>query len=264
MRYVLLTIFLWLSNSAQAQDCPRIISQSPYITYTLQWLGLEDCIVGVSRYDTLELPTTGGILDPDKQAIDSLMAEIIFTTNWITEEKMAKSTPEGVQFYRLNGFDSMSEIIQNLKLILDITNQTQKQHKIHQFSNELRTRIKNINANNRSALLLSSCSGSPYSFGKRTWLYDLFQQIGFTLVETHEKIRHLKPGNEIEGITSLLNTFKPDILFIFERKKSSRCKLVIPDVPVKFILLDGENFLHPAPVILKGLKELDKKQASWY
>ncbi len=33
-----------------AAACPRIVSQSPYITRALDWLGLERCIVGVSRY----------------------------------------------------------------------------------------------------------------------------------------------------------------------------------------------------------------------
>jgi len=40
-------------------------------------------------------------------------------------------------------------------------------------------------------LLLSSCGGKPYSFGRETWLYALFTAAGFEVVETHRRIRHL-------------------------------------------------------------------------
>ena len=50
---------------AQEKECPRIISQSPYISEMLDYLGMGHCIVGVSRYSKRDLPRTGGILDPD-------------------------------------------------------------------------------------------------------------------------------------------------------------------------------------------------------
>lgn len=263
MKHLIIALLLLLTLPAQAWECPRLISQSPYITHSLTWLGLEQCIVGVSRYDSLDLPRTGGILDPDKQSIDSLMADIIFTTNWITEEKMTSATPEGVKFYRLNGFDSMAEIENNLRLIGKVSGLKDYEKKIRQYKHDLLNRKQKIQGNNKKALLLSSCSGTPYSFGKRTWLYDLFKQMDFSMVETHDKIRHIRPGNEIEEITTLLNTFQPDILFIFERKLNSRCNLILPKVPVKIVTLDGKHFLHPAPVLLEGLNELEKKQALW-
>lgn len=264
MKHFLVVILLLSAFQAQAWECPRIISQSPYITHSLQYLGLEKCIVGVSRYDELDLPHTGGILDPDKESIDSLMADIIFTTNWITDEAMAKATPEGVRYFRLNGFNAVIEIEENLRLIGRVTDMNRYQEKIDQFKDDLRTAKKKIDGNRKKALLLSSCSGSPYSFGKHTWLYDLFEQLNFNMVESHNKIRHIKPGNEITEITSLLDTFQPDILFIFERKLNSRCNLILPKVPVKIITLDGKHFLHPAPVLIKGLKELAEKRSVWH
>ena len=37
------------------QDCPRIISQSPYISEMLDYPGMKHCIVGVSRYSKRDL-----------------------------------------------------------------------------------------------------------------------------------------------------------------------------------------------------------------
>ncbi|MFO8023833.1 MAG: hypothetical protein R6U90_01690, partial [Thiohalophilus sp.] len=83
LRYSLLASLLFLSIPANTTtDCPRIISQSPYITHTLDWLGLKDCIVGASRYDQLEVPETGGVMDPDGEIIASLEPAILFTSDW--------------------------------------------------------------------------------------------------------------------------------------------------------------------------------------
>ncbi|MDH5181390.1 MAG: ABC transporter substrate-binding protein, partial [Gammaproteobacteria bacterium] len=256
MKAVILGLFCLWVITAQAAECPRIISQSPYITHSLQFLGLKRCIVGVSRYDDLDLPRTGGILDPDKQTIDGLMPDLIFTTNWISDEAMAKVTPKEARYFRLTGFNSLHEIEQNLRIIGRTTGDDNYDQKIATYKTELDRLRKQIDGKGKKALLLSSCSGSPYSFGKQTWLYDLFNQMNFKIVETHAKIRHIKAGQEITKINNLLNTFEPDILFIMERKLNSRCNLILPKVPVKIITLDGNHFLHPAPVLLEGLKEL--------
>ena len=85
---ILLLIYVPLSlHAAQPteiaqQNCPRIISQSPYISKMLDYLGMGHCIVGVSRYSKRNLPRTGGILDPDAQAIDSLMPDLNNTSDW--------------------------------------------------------------------------------------------------------------------------------------------------------------------------------------
>ena len=70
-----LALLLAAAPALAAGDCPRIISQSPYISHTLAWLELDHCIVGASRYDRGDHPDTGGILDPDGGAIAALVAE---------------------------------------------------------------------------------------------------------------------------------------------------------------------------------------------
>lgn len=52
-------------------------------------------------------------------------------------------------------------------------------------------------------LILSSCVGSPFSFGRRTYLFDLFTEAGFRVVEDHETIRHMNPSEPIKTISGL-------------------------------------------------------------
>lgn len=254
---------LLLALNGHAAECPRIISQSPYITYSLQWLGLEKCIVGVSRYDRLDLPRTGGISDPDKEAIDDLMPDIIFTSDRTKVETLQQITPAGAKAFRLHSFKTMQQIEDNLRTLGKATGIADIESRVSHFHHDWLVAIQRLDAKGKKVLLISSCSGTPYSFGKQTWLYDLFSQAGFKPVETHEKIRHLKKGNEFEEITTLLNRLEPEVMFVFERKLNAQCNLLLPKTPVRIVALDGNLFLHPAPILLQGLNDLYQKKPRW-
>ena len=262
---LLTLLFALFSLSAQASEesCPRIISQSPYLTKSLQWLGLESCIVGVSRYDRLERPHTGGIFDPDAEAIDALMPELIFTSNWTKPEVLKAVTPQGARAFRLDGFESMQQIEDNLRLMGREAKMVDIDKRVSDFQKQWKTLAAGINGNNKKVLLLSACSGMPYSFGKKRWLSDLFTQAGFVIVETAEKIRHIKPGEELVTLNALINELEPELLFIFERKQNKQCAFIKPKTPLTIINLDGERFLHPAPVLLDGLAELATHRNKW-
>lgn len=260
-------LFIMLSGppvtATAAADCPRIVSQSPYITKTLQWLGLEACIVGVSRYDTLDRPHTGGVLDPDADLIATLEPELLFTSDWTSAEKLAAVTPKETRSFRLHGFASMAEIEENLRLIGREARIRDIEAKVANFHLQWQGLASEVKGNGKKVLLLSACSGMPYSFGQKRWLSDLFTQAGFMNVETAEKIRHIKPGEKVTTINALINELEPDLLFIFERKQNKQCAFIKPKTPLQIINLDGDNFLHPAPVLLDGLAELRQHSSKW-
>lgn len=115
-------LFLLLSLAALSvqadqknSDCPRIVSQSPYITRALAWLGLERCIVGVSRYDVIDLPRTGGVIDPDVDAIALLEPQLMITSNWTKEEAWKKTAPPGATALRVDGFRGMAGVERMLR-----------------------------------------------------------------------------------------------------------------------------------------------------
>lgn len=248
---------------AAPNDCPRIVSQSPYITKTLQWLGLEPCIVGVSRYDRLDLPHTGGVLDPDADIIAALQPDLLFTSDWTAAEKLVAVTPAGARGFRLGGFASMAEIEDNLRIIGREVGINDIEQRVSTFHQQWRARAAGMNGNGKKVLLLSACSGSPYSFGQQRWLSDLFTAAGFVVVETAQTIRHIKAGEEMTTLNALINELEPELLFVFERKTSQQCALIMPKTPLTIVNLDGEKFLHPAPVLLEGLTELRRHQSLW-
>jgi iron complex transport system substrate-binding protein len=259
----LLLILFTGSTQATETTCPRIVSQSPYITKTLQWLGLEACIVGVSRYDVLDLPHTGGVLDPDADLIAVLEPDLLFTSDWTDKNKLAAVTPEGTRNFRLGGFGSMAEIEQNLHTIGNAVGMADIAQRTAQFHHDWLEAAHRIHGKGKRVLLLSSCSGMPYSFGKERWLSDLFTRAGFVNVETEPKIRHIRPGQTVATLNALVKKLEPDLLFIFEQTRHKQCAFIAPKTPLTIINLNGEKFLHPAPVLLEGLAELQQQQSKW-
>ena len=157
----------------------------------------------------------------------------------------------------------MNQLEENMNTIIEATNWKGASKKVSAFAKTWRNKVKQVQGNNKKVLLLSSCSGNAYSFGPNSRLYDLFTQAGFNVVETKEKIRHVRPGEEIKHITALLDRYQPELLFIFERKLKKQCQLMMPKVPVRILSFDGEKFLHPTTEILEGLDLLISKKHRW-
>ncbi|MBD3766702.1 MAG: ABC transporter substrate-binding protein [Gammaproteobacteria bacterium] len=262
--FIYLLVLLQMFIQSALADCPRIISQSPYITLQLEYLGLKNCIVGTSRYDDLkDIPNTGGIIDPDASAIAQLKPDLWITSVWTKSDIFQQTLPPTSQGLRLDSFQGMAQISQNLIDIAKIVKQPEAMHKAQQFSAQWQSKIQQVKGNGKKVLLLSSCTGQPYSFGNKTWLAELFTQAGFKLVDNTEGVRHLSKDRTPEETQALIAALKPDLIFVFTRQVADACSLIeLPKIS-QLLVLNGDNFLHPAPVLLKGIDELIEKQAIW-
>ncbi len=256
-------VLLLAGAAGAAADCPRIISQAPYITKTLQWLGLQQCIVGVSRYDTLDLPRTGGLLDPDADTIALLQPQLLLGSDWIAPAKWRAMAPDGAAAITLHGFQSMAQVEENLRVIGHAAHLADADRRAGEFAQAWRNAAAQVHGNGRRVLLLSACSGEGYSFGKQTWIYELFTTAGFDVVETAETVRPLTPSAPIAGVNGLIAKLHPDVLFLFERKGAKQCRLLLPQTPLRIVALDSDHFLDPAPTLLQGLNDLRATRAQW-
>ena len=255
MKKIFILLLLVIAGCSSQE--PRIISQSPYITHTLKYLGQEENIVGVSRYDFLERSLTGGILDPEEKAIAELDPDYIFTSDWTAPEVLSEVTPEGAESVVLNGFHNMSEIEENIRVIAKILGLQGGKQKADEFAATWKKMAKEVGGKGRKALLLSSCNGEPFSFGKNTYLYDLFSAAGFFVVETHPSIRHVNKSVDISSVDELLRITEPDIVFVFQDNDHG-CSVDMSEGNYKVILLNGEHFVYPAPVLLEGIGDLKR------
>ncbi|MDY0014166.1 MAG: hypothetical protein RBS40_15055 [Rhodocyclaceae bacterium] len=268
MKLLRLLLPLWglLAGAAQAApvapptDCPRIVSQSPYLTIALEWLERGDCLVGVSRYDRRDdLPRTGGIMDPDGDAIAVLAPELIVASEHSPEASLSQAVAPGGKVLRLGGFESMAGVETMLESLAEASRAPNGNALLARFKRSWFVRAKAVNGGGRRALLLSACESTPYSFGREHVLADLFRFAGFDVVETESRIRSIAPGQPIETLAALNQTLKPEIIFTFDRATASACNAELGSLPVRVVHLSGEHFFYPGPRLIDGLDELAAK-----
>jgi iron complex transport system substrate-binding protein len=256
MKQLMLVVLLLLFAGAASGAEGRIVSQSPYITETLRSLGLENRIVGVSRYDELALPKTGGVIDPDAAAMAALHPDYLFLSDWGGPEVCRRVTPEGAKCLVLHGFKSMSEIAGNIRVICDTLGIEGGERRAAGFDRQWREAAAEVNGGGRRALILASCEGNPFSFGVNTYIHELFTAAGFKVVEDYPGIRHIAPTELIGTIFELVGEKKPEIVFVLQRD-GYECPVRIPEGNYQIVRLSAPLFfMSPSPKILEGVADL--------
>lgn len=258
---VLLATLAMAPGFAHAADCPRIVSQSPYITRALDWLGLEQCIVGINRYDRKfysDLPGTGGVIDPDAQAIARLKPELMITANWTSEETWRAAAPPGAVALRVGGFRGMAEVEAMLRDIGRAAKVADIDARVDKFAADWRAAARRIDGRQRQALIMSACGKAPYSFGRGTTLHELFTAAGFYVVADHDSIRNFQPDKPDGDVAAWIAARKPELIFALKNSLDDACNPDIVRAGVTIVPLEGANFTHPGPALLDGLEELRK------
>lgn len=238
-----------------AAACPRIVSQSPYITHALEWLGRGDCIVGVSRYDTRELPRTGGVKDPDLGAIGALDPGLIVVSRGTDPAPLDIFEPEA-RILQVDGFGSMADTEAMLLSLAEATAVPDARARVEGFARAWRAAAAAVQGGGRRVLVISACSAQPYSFGRGHMVGDAFAHAGFEVVESAERIRHLRPGEEVPGIVAAIERFQPELLVSLTPDNAENCSAELGLVSVPIVALEGRHFFHPGPALLTGLAQL--------
>lgn len=252
-----------LANLALAADCPRIISQSPYISRALEWMGRGECIVGVSRYDRLPLFHTGGVMDPDGAAMADLEPDVVIYSEWTREETVQSATPHDAQAVRVGGFRGMTGVESMLREVGQAAKVQDIDHRVAQFASDWRQAAAQVDSRQRRVLILSACSATPYSFGKGSTLFELFTAAGFEVMADHDNIRNFTPNTPQGDVAAWISQRQPDLLFALQDRKSESCNPAIAKPGIPILPLTGEHFTHPGPELLKGLEELRQIMASF-
>jgi iron complex transport system substrate-binding protein len=257
-RILLFSVLLALAGPTPAADCPRIVSQSPYITRALDWLGLSPCIVGVSRYDERELPRTGGVMDPDADTIALLDPQLMITSDWTKPEVWQAAAPPSARALRVGGFRSMAEVEAMLRDIGRAANLADIDARVDRFAADWRAAAKRVDGHGRRVLIIAACGGVPYSYGRRTTPYDLISQAGFTVVESHETLRHLRAGEPYETIAQLVAATRPEAVVALINTRSPSCNAQLAEARVPIIAVNDDKFVHPGPGLIEALEQLGK------
>lgn len=258
--YLLLFSLAVLAGHAQAADCPRIVSQSPYISRALDWMGRGDCIVGVSRYDPLPLQHTGGVMDPDAAEIADLMPDLVIYSDWTRPETVESATPHGATALRVGGFRGMAEVESMLLDVGRAAGVSDIERRVAGFAADWRAAAQ-MDSRRRRVLILSACSETPYSFGRGSTLFELFSAAGFEVVADHAQIRNFKTGTPGGDVAAWIAGRQPELIFALQDRRAESCNPEIARPGIPIVPLSGNDFTHPGPDLLKGLAELRQTMA---
>ena len=255
----LILVLLLLAAPVAEAACPRIVSQSPYITRALDWLGLRDCIVGVSRYeadDGRHLPRTGGVIDPDADAIALLEPQLMITSDWTPAERWQAIAPPGARALRVGGFRGMHEVEAMLRDIGRAAGVPDIDGRVDRFAADWRAAAQRVGGAGQRVLLLSACGEAPYSFGRGTTLHELFSRAGFAVVADHDSIRNFTPDAPDGDVAAWIASRRPDVIFAFKNRRDEACNAALVKPGIAIEPLDGAPFTHPGPALLEGLEQL--------
>lgn len=246
-----------LSPGALAGQCPRVVSQSPFISDIVDYLDAGGCLVGASRFDRRDLPETGSIMEPDAEAIRAREPDLVITSSWTEEGVLEAAVPEGVRTLYLDPFDSMEALEDSVE---EVARALGREDAAGAFARQWRSAAESVPANGERILLLSSCGEQPYSFGPRTWLHDAFEHAGFDVREQYaEGVRHFSGEHFEAELAELVEKRNVDTILVFRSDLGERCRAIRVDSSVRVLNLRGRNFLHPAPVLVDGLRQLGER-----
>lgn len=241
---------------------PRIVSQSPYLTHALAWLGCDDCVVGVSCYDERDLPRTGSVLRPDTAAITALRADVLVAPNWADAGALSAALPEGVDLLQVDGFRSLADAEAMLATLAQACGVADGAARVAAYRDALAQAAAGVAGGGRRALMLAACNAPAYSFGRERFVGELFRLAGFELAETEPLLRHLDHGGVHAGIRDAVASLRPDIVFALNAESAEYCRVALDGGPVPWVALPGGQFFHPGPGVLNGLAELARAMAT--
>ncbi len=223
----------------------KIISLVPSITLLLCDLGLENNIVGRTKFcihpaeKIKKIPIIGGTKNIDLNKIKTLQPDIIFVSK---EENIKEQILELKKSFKVIVFD-VASLEDNYKMIVKIGKLTNTLERAHKIIIETKLNFEqlknNIILSNLNALYL--IWKNPYmTVGKDTFIHDMLTQMGLNNLFAHQTrypiIQNLQTSYFQKCQLVLLST-EP---YPFSEKHFKEIQEQLPQA--KIILADGEYF----------------------
>ncbi|MBP6047932.1 MAG: ABC transporter substrate-binding protein [Chitinophagales bacterium] len=223
----------------------KIISLVPSITLLLCDLGLENNIVGRTKFcihpaeKIKKIPIIGGTKNIDLNKIKTLQPDIIFVSK---EENIKEQILELKKSFKVIVFD-VASLEDNYKMIVKIGKLTNTLERAHKIIIETKLNFEQLKNNiihsNLNALYL--IWKNPYmTVGKDTFIHDMLTQMGLNNLFAHQTrypiIQNLQTSYFQKCQLVLLST-EP---YPFSEKHFKEIQEQLPQA--KIILADGEYF----------------------
>lgn len=216
----------------------RIVSTVPSQTELLSYLGLDDHIVGITKFcvhpDHIyrSVKRIGGTKELDLSAIDDLRPDLIIANK---EENVKEQIEELQEKYEVHVTD-VHDLDSALEMIRDVGAFVKRKREANELVTEIKKRFDRIR-NKASYRVLYLIWQEPYmSVGADTFIHDMLNYCGLDSVTSHlERYPEVRAGT-LEPELILLSS-EP---FPFKEKHVQAIAEAWPQAHIK--LVDGEYF----------------------
>ncbi|MDP9649631.1 TroA family protein [Paraburkholderia caledonica] len=239
------------------------MSQAPYITETLDWLGEGDCIVGVSSFDTRkDLPQTGGLIDPDYAAIGALHPDLVFLPEHVAPANVRplpavwESEPfRNTRVVHVFGFQSVDQIVANIFTIASALGLDDAAARRDVLRRQFDDKFAALSARQRingNVAVLTNCTNSPAIIGRDSFINDALGKAGFQVTPVPKtvvvregdmvaQLRQYWDENRIAAVILLGDKLRPNCIRSAEARQ-------MPIYPV-----GSDTLYSPSPRLLDDL-----------
>jgi iron complex transport system substrate-binding protein len=211
-------------GAAFAADCSRLVTISPSLTEVVITLGLQDRLVGVSRFDSLlksdlqasrNLSQIGGFLDLNRELLIALKPSIILGLK--ESQEMLRPVARMGQRVELFDHSSLEGINQSVKEVAELCAMVQMADswlaKTAQGLSELRKQsLREITSEQRRGIVVISSSGGAgfYLSGSDGYYSQLLEELG--LENIYNQQTRFMGDVSAEGIIAMAPHFIIEII----------------------------------------------------
>ncbi len=243
----------------------KIISLVPSITLLLFELGLENNIVGRTKFciqpkeKAPSIPTIGGTKNIDQQKIKLLQPTIIFATK---EENEKEQINQLKQDYKVVVFD-IKNIDDNYKIIEKIGKLTSTEQKANEIIQQTKSNFQELEQHLNAATIKELNTmyliwRKPYmTIGKDTFIHAMLETIGFKNMFAHQTRYPIIHNLQTSYFTKCQLVLLSSEPYPFTEKHIAEIQEKLPHA--KIVLVDGEYFswygskMISAPIYFKTL-----------
>jgi len=247
----------------------RIISLAPNLTEILFALGLQEKIIGVTRFcnyppEVSRITKVGGVIDPSLEKITSLKPDLILAFRGTPLSVLSKMKDSSFPLFVLDEGTSLAEL---LPLIQTIGLVTGSERQANQLSQQLQSRItavqtKITSTNHRPKVFLLLSGSGYWTCGRQSFLHDLIIKAGGENIAAFRPSRWALLGSEelVKSAPEMIVILAPDQKAFTATRERFLKKAIFKSLPAiihgRLAWLDEDSASRFGPRLVKTLEDL--------
>ncbi len=252
-----------------AKPPARIISLAPNLTEILFALGLQEKIIGVTRFcnyppEVSRITVVGGVIDPSLEKITSLKPDLILAFRGTPLSVLSKMKDASFPLFVLDEGTSLAELLPLIKTIGLVTG---SERQADQLSQQLQSRImavqtKITSINHRPKVFLLLSAAGYWTCGRQSFLHDLIIKAGGENIAAFKPSRWALLGSEelVRAAPEMIVILAPD-----QKAFTATCERFLKEAIFKSLpaiihgrlaWLDEDSASRFGPRLVKALEDL--------